>query len=170
MHLLLNSFSQTGNRERVGTLGRECDVRIVALGNQDRGDDGAALLVAARFETEASLVLAGRPGPGLLDLLPPDRDCLLLDVTSSGPPPGTLHQFPLEGLNPGLLPDARVSSHGFGPGEALALARTLGRRLPAGYFIGIEGEYYELGTGLSPAVEEALPRFEEMVREALRRL
>jgi hypothetical protein len=50
----------------------------------------------------------------------------------------------------------------------LALARTLGRSLPHGYFIGIEGGCYELGTGLSPAVEEALPLFEEKVRQALK--
>ena len=151
-------------------MAREQNARIVALGNRDRGDDGAALLVADRLRTEASVVLAGRPGPGLLDLLLPDQDCILLDVTLSGAPPGTLHQFLLRTLNPGSLPDARVSSHGFGPGEALALAGALGRRLPHGYFIGIEGECYDLGTGLSPAVEEALPRFEEMVREALRQM
>ena len=148
-------------------MGGEHGVRIVALGNQDRGDDGAALLVAARFETEASVVLAGRPGPGLLELLPPDRACLLLDVTSSGAPPGTLHQFPLEGLKAGLLPDARISSHGFGPGETLALARTLGHQLPQGYFIGIEGGSFGLGTSLSPEVAGALCRFEERVRITL---
>ncbi|MFH1766194.1 MAG: hydrogenase maturation protease [Gemmatimonadota bacterium] len=142
-------------------------VRIVALGNQDRGDDGAALLVAARFRAEASVVLAGRPGSGLLELLPPDQDCILLDVTSSGAPAGTLHQILLDELSPASLPDSRVSSHGFGPGEALALARTLGRQLPKGYFIGIEGGCYELGTGLSPAVEGAMTLFEERVRQAL---
>ncbi|MFC1574606.1 hydrogenase maturation protease [Gemmatimonadota bacterium] len=145
------------------------NIRIVALGNPDRGDDGAALIVAARFQTEAPVVLAGRPGPGLLDLLPPDRDCLLLDVTSSGAPPGTLRQIPLDILSPASLPDARISSHGFGPGEAFALARALGRQLPHGHFIGIEGECYEVGARLSPAVEEALPRFEEMIRAVLSR-
>ena len=150
-------------------MAKKRGLRIVALGNQDRGDDGAALLVARRFGTSAAVVLAGRPGPGLLELLPPDQNCVLLDVTSSGAPPGTLHQFSLDSLNPASLPDARMSTHGFGPGEALALARSLGRQLPRGYFIGIEGEGYDLGTGLSPVVEEALPRFEDMVREALRR-
>jgi hydrogenase maturation protease len=148
-------------------VAKQRDVRIVALGNMDRGDDGAALLVTARLESEASVVLAGRPGPGLIDLLPPDHPCVIVDVTSSGSPPGTLHKIPIESLSPASLPDARVSSHGFGPGEALALARTLGRILPPGVFIGIEGGCYEVGTGLSPAVKEALPRFEEMIREAI---
>jgi hydrogenase maturation protease len=148
----------------------ERGVRIVALGNQDRGDDGAALLVAERFSDAASVIMAGRPGSGLIDLLSPCQSCILLDVTSSGAPAGTIHQIPLDDLNPATLPDARVSSHGFGPGEALALARTLGRQLPNGYFIGIEGECYDLGTGLSPAVEGALPLFEEKIRRALESL
>ena len=135
----------------------------------DRGDDGAALLVAGRFRDVVSVIMAGRPGAGLLELLPPDQGCILLDVTSSGAPAGTLHRFALDELNPATLPDAHVSSHGFGPSEALDLGRTLGRPLPQGYFIGIEGGCYDLGSGLSPAVEEALPRFEGLVREALRR-
>lgn len=141
--------------------------RIVALGNPDRGDDGAALAVAARLQGEATVILAGRPGAGLLDLLPPEEPCILLDVVCSGSPPGALHRFPLDELTPGRLPDARVSSHGFGPGEALSLARSLGRRLPAGLFLGIEGDSFRPGDGLSPAVLAALPALEEAVRQGL---
>ncbi len=140
---------------------------IVALGNPDRGDDGAVLRVAARFQGEAPVVLAGRPGASLLDLLSPERDTILLDVVRSGSTPGTLHRIPLSELDPDLLPDLRVSSHGFGPGEAIALARALGRPLPGGVFLGIEGEHFEPGRDLSPAVRQALPRLEEAVREML---
>jgi hydrogenase maturation protease len=142
-------------------------VRIVALGNADRGDDGAALVVARRFRDVITVFLAGRPGPDLLDLLPAEEECILMDVVSSGSAPGTLHRFPLGELTPGRLPDLRVSSHGFGPGEALSLGRALGRPTPQGLFLGIEGESYGVGEGLSPAVEEALPRLENAVREAL---
>ena len=163
-------------------------VRIVALGNPDRGDDGAALAVAARLKEgvggvqamggaglteedgepgQVRVILAGRPGPGLLDLLPPDEFCLLLDTTSSGAPPGTVHEISLEALTPDLLPDLRVSSHGFGPGEALALARALGRSLPEGVFLGIEGGVFDLGESFSPAVQEALPRYRQAVRRVL---
>ncbi len=142
-------------------------VRIIALGNPDRGDDGAALLVAERFREEATVVSAGRPGPALLDLLTPDHPCILLDVTLSGALPGSIHAFELEELDPSALPDSRVSSHGFGPGEAFALARSLHRTLPQGYFIGVEGESFRLGEGLSPRVRQALPEFEGRVRRAL---
>jgi hydrogenase maturation protease len=123
--------------------------------------------VAARFREEVPVFLAGRPGPGLLDLLPPAEPCLLLDVTSSGSPPGTIHRIPLEALSVGSLPDARVSSHGFGPGETLALARAVGRPLPPGFFLGIEGSSYGIGEGLSEEVERALPGLEAAVREHL---
>lgn len=139
----------------------------MALGNPDRGDDGAALAVAERLQEETTVILAGRPGPQLLDLLPEDDPCILLDVTWSGAPPGTLVRIPLAELTPGLLPDLRVSSHGFGPGEALALARALGRRLPPGVFLGIEGESYEMGAGPSPAVLARLPELEDRVRASI---
>lgn len=142
-------------------------VQIVALGNPDRGDDGAALLIAERFRAEVPVVLASRPGPALLELLRDDRVSVLLDVTVTGAPPGTIHSLPLASLRPGVLPDARVSSHGFGAAEALELARSLGRPVTRGHFVGIEGERFELGAGLSDAIVAALDRFEEAVREQL---
>lgn len=144
-------------------------LRIVALGNPDRGDDGAVLLVASRFvdDPRALIVLAGRPGVDLLDLLPAGERCLLMDVTWSGSPPGTIHRIPLNELVPAVLPDQRVSSHGFGPGEALSLARALGRPLPRGLFLGIEGRSYDPGHELSPEVREALPKLEQEVRRFL---
>lgn len=146
------------------------EARIIALGNPDRGDDGAALLVADRFGEEAVVVSAGRPGPALLDLLSPDRPCILLDVTVSGASPGSIQERTLDLLDPSVLPDSRVSSHGFGPGEALALARILQRSLPPGYFIGVEGESFELGAELSPRVRAALPEFERRIRALLKAL
>ena len=140
---------------------------IIALGNPDRRDDGAALLVASRFEGEVPLVLAGRPGVGLLDLMIPSRTCVLLDVTRSGAPPGTLHRIPLQALDPESLPDARVSSHGFGPGEAIALGRALGRELPKGLFLGIEGGDFAQGRTISAAVLQNLDRMEKMIRKFL---
>jgi hydrogenase maturation protease len=145
-------------------------VRIVVLGNRDRGDDAAALLAADDLGGEARVFLVGRPGLALIDYLPPEEHCILLDVTISGSPPGTIHEVSIGRLNPEVLPDLRVSSHGYGPGEALALARALGRRLPTGAFLGIEGEAFEQGTGLSPAVESALPTFRGRIRRSLRRL
>jgi hydrogenase maturation protease len=110
------------------------------------------------------VVLAGPPGPDLLEILRPDRPCILMDVTWSRAPPGTIHKIPLLDLMPGILPDLRVSSHGFGPGEALSLARALGRSIPPGVFLGIEGESFEVGRFLSPPVEAGVERLVREVR------
>lgn len=160
-------------------------VRIVALGNPDRGDDGAALALAAGLRElleggggdrdpndgmpgQVTVVMAGKPGPGLLDLLPPEEFCILLDATCTGVPPGTIYKIPLGEVTTDLLPDLRVSSHGFGPGEALALGRALGRTLPPGYFLGIEGKRYGPGEELSLEVLAALPGCRESVLKILR--
>jgi hydrogenase maturation protease len=163
--------------EEADARGRPLPVLVLALGNPDRGDDGAALAAAerlrdawrpenraaedrARGESPAGpppeIVAAGRPGVGLLDLLRGNGPVLLMDVTCSGEPAGTVRHVPLQDLTSGLLPDLRASSHGFGAGEAVALARALGRRLPPGYFLGIEGSSYGLGEGISGTVQERL--------------
>jgi hydrogenase maturation protease len=123
--------------------------------------------VAEGIEYAEVLILEGRPGAELLDLLSSGRPCILLDVVVSGSPPGAIHEIPLEDLSPEILPDLRVSSHGFGPGEAVALHGALGRPLPPGFFLGIEGASFEIGAGLSPAVEEALSSLDARVRRSL---
>lgn len=142
-------------------------IRILAFGNRNRGDDGAAICVAEGLGSDEVLILEGRPGTELLDFFPSETPCILLDVVVSGSPPGTIHEIPLGSFSPDLLPDLRVSSHGFGPGEALALLRALGRPLPPGFFLGIEGGSFQAGQGFSKAVEEALPSLEARVRRSL---
>ncbi len=150
-------------------------VRVIALGGDLRGDDEAALHVArqlgAQFGRAAiELVLAGRPGPGLVDLLDTDAPVLLLDVVRSGASAGTLLERRIEDLPQISLTGEPLSSHGFGPAEALALARALGRELPRGVFLGIEGERFELGGGLSPGVAERMVDFLAAARAAVMRL
>ena len=142
-------------------------MRIVALGNPDRGDDGAAMSLAKRMQGEVPVFLAGRAGVNLLDLLPPHDPCILLDVVVSGAPPGTLHRFPLEVLPSAALAGSPPAAHGFGAGEALSLLRCLGRSLPPGIFLGIEGGSFGMGEGLSPLLEERLQALEGALREAV---
>ena len=63
-------------------------------------------------------------------------------------------------------PRSSTSTHAVGLAEAIELARTLGR-LPARLVVyGIEGERFEAGTGLTPAVSAALAAVAAAVREA----
>lgn len=149
-------------------------VRVIALGSPHGGDDALALELGAslgeRYGERVELRLAGRPGPGLLDLLETPAPVLLLDVVRSAAPPGTVHRIPLAELESRSLAEEQVSSHGFGPGEALELGRVLGRALPRGLFVGLEGERFELGAEPSPAMRAACVRFAAAASEALEQL
>ena len=141
-------------------------VRIICLGNPHASDDGAALALAEHLE-EHAVLRAGRPGAGLLDLLEGSAPVVLVDATRTGAAPGTIHRLSLEALAGSSIAEPNVSSHGFGPAEALQLGRVLGRALPAGVFVGVEGTEFGPGDTLTPAVRDALPAFAAAVRQAV---
>jgi hydrogenase maturation protease len=141
---------------------------VIALGSPHGGDDEVALTLAQRVaRDDVDLVLAGRPGAGLVDLLDTALPVVLLDVVRSGASPGTLFELPLEELCNRALAIDQISSHGFGPAEALRLAAALGRELPTGRLLGIEGSSFELGADISPQVRAQLPELERRVRAAI---
>ena len=141
-------------------------VRVICLGNRQASDDGAALQVAEALTVD-ELLRAGRPGAGLLDLLDTEKVVVLLDVTQSDSPPGTIHSMTLSELAEATIATANLSSHGFGPAQTLQLGRALGRPLPKGTFIGVEGACFDPGDTLSTAVEAALPAFLAAIRDAI---
>ncbi|WP_428264976.1 hydrogenase maturation protease [Haliangium sp.] len=177
-------------------------VRIIALGNEAAGDDGAALMAVRRLAdlieagsgaasaapagaterpaltpADIQIIEAGRPGPGLLDLLAPGDAgpdpgpaCVLMDVTQSGAAPGTIHRVELAALGDAAIAVRPLSSHGFGPSEALRMAQALGRPVPRGVFVGIEAAQFGPGVGLSAAVEAGLDPFVAAVLAAARAL
>lgn len=144
-------------------------VRVVALGNETASDDGAALIAASRI-TGAEVVAAGRPGPGLLDLVAHPVPTVLVDVTCTGAAPGRVIVIPLDALTEAATAEPQVSSHGFGPAETLRLGRALGRPLPPGVFVGIEGRRFEPGTELSPEVRASLDAVVAAIDDAVRKL
>lgn len=143
--------------------------RVVALGNRFASDDAAALRVAERLRDEGlEVVLAGRPGAGLLDLL--DRPCVLLDVVRHGVACGALVELPLADLAEAASASPSVSSHDLGPASALRLGVALGRPTPRGVFLGLGGRAFGPGETLSPEVERALDAFTDTTRAAYARL
>jgi hypothetical protein len=90
------------------------DVRLIALGADAAGDDAAALIAARSLQDDdrLELLLAGRPGEALLDLLDTSRPVVLVDVVRTGSNPGHVHQLRLRDLVEraaamGLLPRMR---------------------------------------------------------------
>jgi hydrogenase maturation protease len=141
-------------------------IAVLGIGQTLRGDDGAGPEAVRLWSAGFLLPLPGHilrhdiletPGLGLIDSLQECDSALLVDAVSTGKPPGTLSVFapiPETGLSA-----AEKTAHGFGVAETLTLARRSGQRLPDRLvLLGIEGEQYELGKGMSDPVRAVLPR------------
>jgi hydrogenase maturation protease len=91
-------------------------------------------------------------------------DVTLIDAVMSGAPPGTVHERDLL-LTPLPAEMAAATTHTLGLRDGVELARAL-QRLPASLrFIGIEGQDFRVGQGLSAPVLAALERVVAMVLE-----
>ncbi len=146
-------------------------VRVIGCGNPDAGDDAVGLLAVrkARGALESipgvEVVEAGM-GLHVLDLLDDVGAVLVVDGVRSpngSRPPGEIVRVE---AGPGGLPagvGSSLSSHGFGLGEALGLAATIGRA-PRVVFLGVEIEDVAAGDPLSPTVAAAL---DELVRRVV---
>ena len=141
-------------------------MRVIGVGNPDRGDDGAgpavARWIAGRLPPDVEVMEHGGEATSLLAAIEGAGAVYLVDACVAGGKPGDLHRFDAAA---GPLPSNTFgfSSHGLGLAEALELARALGQLPPRCVVYAIEGESFESGLGLSPAVAAA-------VAEAGRRL
>jgi hydrogenase maturation protease len=129
---------------------------LIGVGNRFRRDDAAGLEVAERLRTTHPpgiriLEEEGEPG-SLIRAFELMQEVLIIDAVSTGGRPGDLYRFDAT-HRPLPAETFRTSTHALGIGDAVELARELGR-LPRRLAVyGIEGESFEAGDGLSPAVE-----------------
>jgi hydrogenase maturation protease len=125
---------------------------VIGVGNAARGDDAAGLIAARRLgglEHECDPV-------ALLDMWRDADVAVVIDAVSSGAEPGTVHRFDATSAPLPARLRGSTSSHALGLAEAIELGRTLGR-LPGRLIVyGIEGERFEAGTELTPAVAAAV--------------
>ena len=144
---------------------------MIGVGNPWRRDDAAGLAVARRLlGTLAGATVLEREGEpaGLVDAWEGADALWLVDAVSSGADPGTVHRLDAsEHPLPAQL--FRASTHHLGLADAVELARALGRLPGRVVFHGIEGESFEAGEGLSAAVEDAVERVAETIREEVDR-
>jgi hydrogenase maturation protease len=131
---------------------------VLCIGNPQRGDDAAgravahalrALLVDVEIieeEGEATRVLARLEGADV---------AYIVDACVFGAKPGEICRFD---VSTGPLPRAAfgASTHGFGLAEAVELARALGVLPPRCIVYAIEGEIFDIGAPMSPAVAAAV--------------
>jgi hydrogenase maturation protease len=140
---------------------------VLGIGNPDRGDDGAGPAVAARLQgllpADVEVAVHGGEMAGLLARLEGAASAFLVDACLSGAPPGSIRRLD---VGPAPLPPGAlgVSTHGFGLGEAVELARALRQLPPVCVIYAIEGTGFETGAPLSPAVAAAVAEVAERLR------
>jgi hydrogenase maturation protease len=134
-------------------------VKVIGVGSRWRCDDAAGLVAARRIRELAPAgvgvtELEGEP-VSLLDVWEGMHEALVIDAVSSGSAPGTVHRVDAHARR---LPEplAGSSTHTLGLAEAIELGRALDR-LPARLIVyGIEGERFESGDAITPAVEAGI--------------
>lgn len=154
-------------------------VVVAGFGSEYRHDDGVGPLVAERAVAEMPLSFNVGPLSDPLDLLGVWNNAdlvIVVDAVHSGAPAGTIRSLEVDvtGLSTfdgDAEPAVGLSStHGIGLAGVLRLARALGQAPRRLVVVGVEGERFDLGPGLSELVEsamtEAVQRVVNLMREA----
>ena len=132
---------------------------VVGVGNAYRGDDGVGLAVVERLRgaipAGVEVLTCEQEASRVIDAIEGREAAVLVDASSSGAAPGTIHRFDAS-AEPVPARSFRSSTHAFGVGEAIELARALGKLPGTVVVYGIEGERFAAGEGLSPAVDAAV--------------
>lgn len=144
-------------------------VRIIGIGNPDRGDDGAgpAVIAVLAVAPPVGALLSTARGDmvALLDSWTAADRVFLIDALAPESTPGRVLR-----LDAGVTPVAAefaafASTHAFNLAETIELARALGR-LPAMLVVyGIEVAGCDPGAPLSPAVAQAVPEVAALLQK-----
>lgn len=146
---------------------------VIGVGNVYRRDDGVGLAVAARLRgrvpSDVDVVEYEQEPSRLIEAWQGTAAAFVVDAAGSGAEPGTLHRFDASAhAVPGRI--FRSSTHAFGVGEAIELARALGK-LPRRIVVyGIEGGEFAAGQGLTAPVAAAVEPAAQAVLDDLERL
>ncbi len=134
-------------------------VVVAGVGSEYRRDDGAGPAVAARTVEQSPTTHDIGPLVDPLDLLGRwDRAdlAIVIDAMRSGAAPGTVRVLELTGAATSSVPGV-TSTHGIGVPGVLRLAQAIDQAPGRVIVVGIEGEDFGRGPGLSPAVDAAIP-------------
>ena len=144
---------------------------VLGIGNMFRHDDGVGIFVARRIKREVGDLVSVydnmRDSVDLIEAWQGANAAVIVDAVSSQglTQPGTIYQIEVGNQS---VPEKlfHYSTHNLSIAAAIDLSRALGTLPPHLTICGIEGENFEIGTGLSPEVEEAA---EKVVQTIVRR-
>lgn len=141
-------------------------ILLIGIGNEYRCDDSAGLYVirALKERKLPNTVIEESNGDGaeLLEMFGSVKMVILIDAVSSGGIPGTIYQLDAH-KQPIPVELSFQSTHAFGVGEAIELARVLEQLPPTLTVYAIEGENFSTGIGLTSKVEQAAKKVVEQV-------
>lgn len=138
---------------------KEARVLVIGVGNDFRGDDAVGLAVARRLQEQdvdgIAVVEARGEAASLIDAWDGTDAVILIDAVYSGSVPGMLHRLSRRALTRSADLFHR-STHAVSISDAIELAGAM-KRLPKRLIVvGIEGEDFRAGYGLSRKVEAAV--------------
>jgi hydrogenase maturation protease len=146
----------------------DAPVRVIGIGNPDRGDDAAGLIVArdlaARLAAGSQVMALAGDQTQLLEAWRGAPAVIVVDAMKAGLARGSLHV--LDARVP-LLGDVTVSNHGIGLATAIELGRALGNLPERLVILGIEGVGFERGAPMSSQVRDAVARAVDLLAEML---
>ncbi|WP_417566548.1 hydrogenase maturation protease [Marinobacter sp.] len=147
-------------------------VRVIGIGNRDRGDDALGPLVANALanclpETVDVTEHSGEVA-GLVDLMTGAEAVYLVDAAVMGLEPGHLREFDASAAPLPALGGA-FSSHALGLSEAIELARALEVLPPVCRVFAVEAASFEPGEGLSEPVADTITGVTRAVIDAIER-
>jgi hydrogenase maturation protease len=145
-------------------------ILIIGIGNPYRCDDGAGLAATTELTriqlAGADILQAHGDGTSLIEAWHGRKRVVLIDATSSGALPGTIHRIETSS-EPLPASFSHHSTHSVNLAEAVELARVLHRLPERLTVLGIEGENFRSGTELSPAVRSAVDEVVRLISEEL---
>ena len=145
-----------------GQASMSCSILVIGVGNEYRSDDGLGIYVARelRLRKQSCVHCALRgvtilehsgEGISLVNAWEGYDHVFIIDAVRSGKNPGTI--IVLDVLSDRIPRHMfAASSHAFGIGEAIEMARNIGSLPKTLKLYAIEAETFEPGTGLSESV------------------
>jgi hydrogenase maturation protease len=147
------------------------DVVCIGIGSDFRQDDSVGLRVAEVLNDRklpgVRVSSHSREGFSLLNTWDGTEAVILIDAVSSGAKPGTVFRFVADSI-PIPRDIFLQSTHSISVGEAIELAQTMNQLPPWCIVFGIEGERFDFGTSLTPAVAEAVPLLVDMIVKTIK--
>jgi hydrogenase maturation protease len=139
---------------------------VVGIGNPDRGDDGVGPAVVrrlrGRYPPGISVLERGGDALALIEDWKGFSAVIVVDAMAQITEPGRIHRLELTS-NPLPIAFAPPSTHVFGLAETVELARNLHRLPPFLVAYLVEGEQFETGGPLSPAIAKTVDEVVERI-------